>query len=374
MKKKPSPLLYDNWLAHQENVNLDALREYPVFSDGNISGGIIDQYGPYEVINTLHDQHMISRPSLILRIGHFLKWNYSETETDTSNYHGGYLQDELTALISLCLGIRAKAGSYSRDFGRFPNTPGIPVSWSLDVDPVLPNLPEILRLPSAVEPTSLDKANIISTFLTIPSEAAMALIRAARLYQEALWIIEITPELSWIMLTSAIEVVAGYWRAKDKDYVDRLKNSTLQGVVDLLRAEGNSEECINKAAKLMAPYVGNTKRFVDFIIEFLPPPPEVRPEGVFKLQWTEEAFRPALKMIYGFRSQALHAGLPFPAPLLKPGFPRQDKIYPEKPFGGVIGMKGSTWSSGDLPMFIHIFEHIVRGSILNWWSSLACTV
>lgn len=39
-----------------------------------------------------------------------------QLETDDESYHGGLLQDEIAALISLSLGIRLKAGDHSRDY------------------------------------------------------------------------------------------------------------------------------------------------------------------------------------------------------------------------------------------------------------------
>jgi hypothetical protein len=32
---------------------------------------------------------------------------------------------------------------------------------------------------------------------------------------------------------------------------------------------------------------------------------------------------------------------------------------------------GGTWVSKDIPMMLHLFEHIVRGALLKWWEWMA---
>ena len=40
------------------------------------------------------------------------------------------------------------------------------------------------------------------------------------------------------------------------------------------------------------------------------------------------------------------------------------------PFGATE-TKGSVWVAQDLPMLLHIFEYIVRKTLLKWWESMA---
>lgn len=93
--------------------------------------------GPYRVINTsryatssVPNRH---RPALILGVrSHYDRpvegpdWS----ATDTSAYHGGMLEDEVAALLSLLLGIRLKARGATR-------VDGAPVAWSGKVDPLV---------------------------------------------------------------------------------------------------------------------------------------------------------------------------------------------------------------------------------------------
>ena len=58
------------------------------------------------------------------------------TKTDTSQYHGGWLVDEIAALLSLCLGIRIKAGGQTRIFEEGKDPKGHPEYHAGYSDPV----------------------------------------------------------------------------------------------------------------------------------------------------------------------------------------------------------------------------------------------
>jgi len=76
-----------------------------------------------------------------------------------------------------------------------------------------------------------------------------------------------------------------------------------------------------------------------------------------------------LRKIYDWRSKALHGGTPFPEPMCNPPFQQKDACF-EKPIGLASQTKGATWVAADTPMCLHIFEYIVRHSLLNWWDSM----
>jgi hypothetical protein len=111
----------------------------------------------------------------------------------------------------------------------------------------------------------------------------IALIRAARLCQEAVWIIETTPELSWIMITSAVETVANRWREVKDSPLDKLHTSR-PNLEEKLREYGG-DDLVLLVAEEIAPYMGATKTLVDFLIEFVPPSPSVRPDAFAQLSW-----------------------------------------------------------------------------------------
>jgi hypothetical protein len=120
------------------------------------------------------------------------------------------------------------------------------------------------------------------------------------------------------------------------------------------------------------PYLGATRKFIDFVKEFLPDPPPVRPAPWGQFSWEPQEMQRIMKLIYGYRSQALHGGKPFPAPMCIPPVKGRNSPAPSKiPPGTAMSYLGGTWLREDTPICLHTFEYIVRGTLLNWWSSLA---
>jgi len=75
----------------------------------------------------------------------------------------------------------------------------------------------------------------------------------------------------------------------------------------------------------------------------------------------------AFKTIYNLRSQALHAGIPFPAPIcMRPR--KMEALDPveEQPCSLGTSMRSAVWFSDDLPMHLHIFEYIVCNALIKW--------
>lgn len=120
MKKIISgPTSYANWLAFNQKNSLVETSEYPLFTDARIIGEQTEGFGPYKFLNTVPtmDGPGILQPSIYLRSEFYLANDFpTMTETDSSSYHGGWFPDEIAAMISLCLGIRVKAGDASRRF------------------------------------------------------------------------------------------------------------------------------------------------------------------------------------------------------------------------------------------------------------------
>lgn len=290
------------------------------------------------------------------------------TKTDDRRYHGGDLADEIASIISLCLGIRLKSGDANRIFGTGGDPKGIPISsWGYIQDPVLPKISNPPVIPRVLGTHYLENATMLTTFPTLSPEDSLALVRAARLYQEAIWIAESTPELSWIMLVSAIETVANQWRIAGETPVDRLRSSRPE-LEHILRAKGD-DKFLASVAEQIAPYMGATKKFIDFVLEFLPPPPKERPAEVGQYPWTKQAMKKSMGKIYSYRSRALHGGHPFPAPMCHApqGFIGGSE---EVPLGLATSVQGGVWLAKDTPMLLHTFEYIVRHTILKWWGEL----
>lgn len=80
--------------------------------------------------------------------------------------------------------------------------------------------------------------------------------------------------------------------------------------------------------------------------------------------------RPHMKIVYDHRSKALHAGMPFPQPMLgTPYFDDQNGLS-ELPLGMSAGGAGASWMAQEFPLTLQTFEHIMRGCPVTWWQEL----
>lgn len=370
------PISYENWKAALQGKPSQGAHEVPLFSDAKITAEIREGFGPYSFLNPVPDHRFPHRPvpRVILRVEEHLAEDEIEPipsldETDAERYYGGWLKDEIAALASLTLGVRFKAGGPTRKFDAGRDPRGKPILWSMSTDPVLPEGHQGTIIPRARRPHSLENLEPLKTFPELCPADAIVLVRAARLYQEALWIAEAEQHLAWIMLVSAVEAAANHWRASQESAVERMRASKPE-LEPLLREYGPLE-LVERVAELVAPYMGSTRKFVDFIIEFLPSPPDDRPGEGGRHSWEPEEIRESMKQVYDYRSKALHAGRRFPAPMCwqpmqVPGWEQPSEIQPFP----AAGTQGGIWRAEDTRILLHTFECIVRGAILKWWKSM----
>jgi hypothetical protein len=189
-------------------------------------------------------------------------------------------------------------------------------------------------LPIPAEISLEDARTYLERYPRASQRKAVALVRAARLYEQAVWIVEADPELSWILLVSAIEVAG-------QQYAGPIPR-------------GRSRHPI-----------GPTDRFVNFIRDFAPTPPPTRPSHA-ALDWPR--MEKHARKIYDWRSRALHDGIPFPAPMFEPPRPDEDDVLTEIPSGTATSTGSTVWRASDTPMLLATFAYIVRGALLRWWS------
>lgn len=197
-----------------------------------------------------------------------------------------------------------------------------------------------------------------------------ALTKSARLYQEALWIADADPATSWLLLVSAIETVAGCWDAAEVSSRARLEAS-LPKLVKVLTA-GGAEALLDPVAASLEGLIGATGKFVRFVEQFARTEPRSRPYKFCRFDFSTPNVRAAAKIVYQYRSRALHGGTPFPAPMCLPpsrsyeGEAGVDEVPP----GLASSVAGATWLREDAPMHLHVFEHLARSAILAWWERL----
>ncbi len=194
-----------------------------------------------------------------------------------------------------------------------------------------------------------------------------ALIKAARQYQQAIWIADSDPALAWLMLISAIETAAVEWRA-DFAPVEQLETAH-PDLVDQIR-ESRSPELLEVIAERLKDLTHSTKRFVEFIDKFVPPPPANRPDSYLQISYDRFALRKAMRTIYEHRSKCLHGGTAFPRPMCEPPqfqvIGKHARAVQEKPLWRSVN--NASWNIDQTPMLLNAFEHIARGALLNWWA------
>jgi hypothetical protein len=252
-------------------------------------------------------------------------------KTDDAAYHGGDLNDEIAALLSLLLGIRLMPGSITREFSHGFDPRGIPSNSSIIPTLVINSWQTIIpRLQRTEEVRKLPE--LFETYPTLEKTDALMLVKAARHYQQAIWYADADPNLAWLTLVSAVETAANHW-------------SKIKWV---------------------------SKKFREFVSHFLTGPPESRPSEMGWFPFEEKTkLEKALRKIYDYRSKALHEGKPFPVPMCHPpGRYGGDDEIAEVPTGQATGALGSAWRHEDTPMVLHTFEHIVRSSLTEWWRSM----
>lgn len=373
MTKQPisGPFSYENWQASLAGLPSHGALEIPLYTDANIVGEIVDGLGPYQIFNCVPaTQEVLSRPTLVLRMEQHIGYQPEDwAVTDDARYHGGILPDEIAALISVTCGVRLKAGGENRHFAPDGDPRGRPIAYSFTDDPILLKSPRSSVIPSLTGTHSLEHAAILTQLPRLSPADAITLIRAARLYQEAVWIAESAPELSWLMLTSALETAANQWRSAKESSVE----SFLTAEPDLAKHlfEQGGKDLVLRVGKRLGHMMKSTKKFLDFILTFKPDPPTPRPPAFAQQEWNAEALEVTLRIIYAYRSRALHGGTPFPAPMCMPPHKLGDEgVLEERPIGKAMGTRGAIWRTEDTPLSLHTYEYIVRHVLLAWWKSV----
>jgi len=369
------PIL-QNWIARNAGLERYGIYEFPLYTDARMTGQIQRADWPYAFLNTvpIHDEPGYIQAPVILRVDtHIAKFKRPDfSKTDASLYHGGLITDEIAALASLCIGVRMRAGGESRQFDGMEQDPlGRPVAWDRRAIPTLDLNKNRLVLPDIVGTHSLEELKRFEWLLRISASQSVALVRAARLYQDALWIVESEPALAWLMFVSALETAANQWQAASGTAIERLAYSKPE-LVEILAGAGG-DALIKAVAGQVEESLGATRKFVEFSLQFLPSPPSVRSSEGFQIPWDSESMKKVLRLIYGYRSKALHGGTPFPAPMCDHAF----RISASEGFAerGTVGLatstRGGVWLAKDVPISLHTFHYIVREALLGWWKSMA---
>jgi hypothetical protein len=178
---------------------------------------------------------------------------------------------------------------------------------------------------------------------------------------------ETDPNQAWIQLVSALEIAAGTYRAEKRKPLERIKLAWPELAELMERVDGHTAESI---ARVVAPVVRSTVAFLDFMSAFCPIHLLLDPKD--GQRYTDQDVQHIFE-IYGYRSRALHAGTPFPAPMCERPYRLDDGTYAERPPGLSSWAQDAVWNAEDVPMLLATFEEIAHGALLLWWHHMATT-
>ncbi len=368
----PPPRSWLNWQAMTEGRQLLEIFEVRFYSDAWFVAEAFN-LGPYDLLNTvpavragrLYDL----KPGIVLRSEwRLLPEARVPMETNDDHYHGGSVFDELAALVSLLLDARIVTGPVDRSFSRDGDPLGVPRGHDATYLPLLPTSHQAPQIPRLQAQRDLRDLAPFLSYSRLSADDAAALVKSARLFQNALWIADSTPETAWLLLVSAIETAANHWDGDARLPEDRLALS-YKSLINILRNAG-VESLVPKVARTLKGVIGAESKFVGFMEAFMPPAPDRRP-NFGKVDFEPDAMRDAIKRIYKLRSRALHSGIPFPSPMCQPPGTWGGDEFDERPVGLATATLGASWKAEDTPMLLHMFAYLVRGSLMNWWRAMA---
>jgi hypothetical protein len=338
--------------------------EFLLYSDTRVTGGSELTCHPYVLTNSFgFPEKGRLAPVLALYLDdHFPDLGVQPMEeTDVAGWLNLTLEDEVACVLSLVAGVRLRSGGRVRRFTDAASR-GVPEffghrvpEWTATERPIYP-------VPEQISMESLD--GWMDRYLTLEREDAVALVRAARQFRDALWVADTDPELAWLFLVSALEVIAGREALSSASPADLFRQEKPALAAQLLEAGGEAH--LAAVAQELVGVVRATARFLSCVKTHLPVPPSVRPEVYAQVDWAWPKLRKQVAMVYDYRSQRLHGGVPFPSPLCQVPY-GQGAALEERPTGIASASGNAAWRSEDLPMHLHTFGYIVRGCLLDWW-------
>lgn len=365
------PASYLNFRAADKGAPCVGVVEVFLYSDVRFVDHVQEGLGPISLINPIRLDEGRVGPAIVLRYA----FHYSEElpnnwsgKPDLSRFTGASAFDELACLLSLQHGARLVAGGVTRSFDG-----GDPLGTP-QTDRVPPNIYLTDRRSQPVLPWVSEQKHMTSGLLPqlgrVRPTDALALIRSARSYRDALWIADADPQLAWLLLVSAVETAAAHFAIPDEEDAEARLRDAAPKLAEVLDAIG--PDATGRAAPHLAHLFKSTARFLAFFKRFPAPPPERRPPEGFQFRPWDESMKKALAAVYDWRSKALHAGVPFPPPMCRPPFPvHPDWSAPCETVPGLAAyMQGGVWTREQMPFGLHLFEHIARTSLLAWWQSL----
>lgn len=287
--------------------------EFLLYSDTRMTGDLEVTCHPYALTNCFgFPQGGRLGPVLALYLDdHFPDFDVQPMDkTDTDGWLNLTLDDEVACIVSLVAGMRLRSGGRVRSFKKeVPR--GAPEFYGHHVPDWTPAERPVYPTPKQISMDSL--VGWMDRYFALGREDAVTLVRAARQYRDALWVADTDPELAWLFLVSALEVIAGQEALKDTAPSELLQREMPELAAQLLEAGGETH--LSAVASRLVPIVKATARFMSCVEKYLPEPPPVRPEEYAQVGWDWTNLKKRVNQVYGYRSARLHGGVPFPSPL-----------------------------------------------------------
>lgn len=369
---RASLLSYKNCKLFQSRNDVFGISEFIIYSDSRFTDEVKGEL-VYSFLNMIPMDDVGVKPTITVRALSALdpaKLSFMDKKPHTDDFHGGWLSDEIAALVSLKLGVRAHAGSNVREYAHHTPDYGRPRAEQNPPPPLMSKGSFVV--PSAKKHIKISQLKILNDIYKLSEKDFNSLIKSARNFQDSLWICESSPNLAWLLMVSALEVAAGNWDSNKGDKVDRFKAAKPELFDRLL--DHNIDGLIEDIATQFEGTFGATKKFCDFCVNFLPDAPPIRPDSG-KIEWDEQSLLKIFKSIYGLRSLALHAGKPFPQPMCSPpdnyfGLAEQAVCPPTSDFTPLKSTLGASWSHKEAPINLNVFFHMTHSILNKWWESL----
>jgi len=163
----------------------------------------------------------------------------------------------------LKLGIRLKAGAITRRYdARSDDKFGTPRS-TREKKPKIDIGIRGTVLPGVVKTVNISALGDLYALHGLSEEQYIALVRASRMYQDALWIAESEPALAWLMFVSSLETAANQWSSEQDTPAERLK-ALKPKLTDML-LESGGDELIKKVENEIIHSLGATTKFINFV-------------------------------------------------------------------------------------------------------------
>lgn len=359
MNNGTGPFGYRNWKAYTPDAKHGEMFELPFYSDAElVSEPKHFRCGPYVLMPVQNHGAADLRPALVARVQwHTQPQPHPHKQTNHQHYHGGHFPDELTAILSLLLGVRLKSGNMTREFSEsHPYGRPLPDINRPSLAPGRHPLATII--PRAKKGTfGSGEAELFKLYPLLSARQASVLVRAAGAYRDGLWLAESDPELAWLLFVAAVEAAAVDHQMNTSDPIALLTRARPALVSDLVAAGDTA--ALSVVAKHLFEELQVNERVAAFLVEF--GPKEQHPDTESPIEWG--SLGTLVRKVYSYRSRALHQAKPFPPPMCAP--PRCSNEAPEDGWSSAT----ATFAREDLPMLLHTFERITRTALVNWFKA-----